>query len=411
MPGTWVRWVASAVLLAAFVTGCTEPQDKAPGSFAPAADGAKESPLAEALSLVGPDTTWFEFYSDRRSAERLDLLGEEFDTAAAQATHFEKALDEVPSTDLAALGGELSEYMRVMVEGRAPFSQADVRWTLRMQTGTIETGERVLVHRLVDGVDMTTVADDLLKAGFEATDLGDGWVRYFMNGRLSDRVDVLGGNVVAGRYPADFFPEVRLHQERSLLVVGEGDGSEILDLDGGELTPQELGLTSAGDAEDVEYLSLTAGGLLHCEDPVNVATDNRATPERIREWRADYNIARLGRPVVSLLYWVPSEPVVLKQAFRDVATARQAYAGRRQLYHGPASQSPNALGVIIPAGGDTRSPYEPGWTMALSGRTIEIQHNRTAPADAIHQHQAHGSGFDSCDPAANYLSRAPSPNA
>ena len=357
----------------------------------PSRDTTDVPPVEEALGLLSRDVGLIDFRSDRHSAERLGLLDDGATSHAELGATYADRAAEVPRTDLAAVS-QLAREVDLMTEGGAAFSQIDVRWSMRASTGDPldDDSASVEVFRLVDGVDMEEVLADLEDAGFERSEQG-GWHRLHLDGTLSENVDVLDGNAIAGRYPRPFFPDVSVHPETHLVAFGDVG---VLDPSGSSGVADTLAAVLPGDLGDLEVLAITPAAYVRCWKPVDEVTGNRATPERISQWAQTYGIEDIGTPGVTLLAWVPGEDVVHRSFFTDADAAQQAFVARRRLY-AQARRDEEILGVLMPDGGN-ESPYEPGWTMTRTDRVIEVRHNRTDPAAAVDTYLLHGLGFDTC---------------
>lgn len=387
---------ALIVLAAATMTACSsEPASDERARVELREDTSAVAPIEEAFSLLTPEVGLVDFSSDRHSAVRLGLVDEDATSYADMAAAFDERRADVPATDLAAVGS-IARDVEMMADGGAAFSQLDVRWSMRVTTGTDRLDDdstHAEVFRLVDGVDMDGVVADLEDAGFVRSS-EDGWEVLELDGMLSDHADPLDGLAIAGRYPDEFFPRVSVHPGSHLVALG--DVSD-LDPSGGGSTQDLLAVLGADDPAEVEMVGITTAGFTNCFAPVDRATGNRATVEKISRWVRTYDIARVGTPGATVLQWTPGEDVVLRAYFQDEPAAQRALAARERLFDGAATMTDEALGVLLPADGN-ESPYDPGWTISARDNHVEVRHNKNRPATAVETHQARGLGFDVCAP-------------
>jgi hypothetical protein len=388
------RAAATIVVLAATLAGCTSSGSSEPekeSAVVPSRDTTDVPPVEEALGLLSRGVGLIDFRSDRHSAERLGLLDDGATSHAELGATYADRAAEVPRTDLAAVS-QLAREVDLMTEGGAAFSQIDVRWSMRASTGDPldDDSASVEVFRLVDGVDMEEVLADLEDAGFERSEQG-GWHQLHLDGTLSENVDVLDGNAIAGRYPRPFFPDVSVHPETHLVAFGDVG---VLDPSGSSGVADALAAVLPGDLGDLEVLAVTPAAHVTCYEPVVKTTNYRATPRTVAAWARTYGIEDLGLPGATLLASVPGEDVVHRSFFTDADAAQQAIVARRRVY-AQARRDEEVLGVLMPDGGND-SPYEPGWTMTRTDRVIEVRHNRTDPAAAVDTYLLHGLGFDTC---------------
>jgi hypothetical protein len=159
--GTGIVSRATAVLtvsiLAASVLlqGCSAESDEGtsgtsasrPRPIAPCPGG---SCLGEALSLL-PDGPRLVFGDRGGAAKRLGLDDIGADSADDQIATYLADFDGPAATSWAR---DLTK----MTEGDAAFSELDVRWWAALGRGT--------AYRMLDGLDLDAVADDLLDAGY-----------------------------------------------------------------------------------------------------------------------------------------------------------------------------------------------------------------------------------------------------
>jgi hypothetical protein len=391
---------ASAAVLIAAVTlaGCSaadQSDDEDAARPVPvSADTTDVTPIEEALGLLPRDVGVIEFSSDRRSTERLGLIDDGATTVAELGASYADREADVDRSDLAAIGS-LSDWVEEMTEGGATFSQVDVRWSMSASTGdglTADDHRHVQAFRLVDGIDMADVVDDLEDAGFARTS-DDGWERFHLDGQLSESVDVLDGNTIDGRFPEDFFPDVSVHPDAHLVALGDVD---VLVPDGssGEVLAA-LGPFLPAAKDDVEHVALTSYQYMQCYAAVDKATNYRTTPAKLAAWSERFGIEDLGVPAFTMLLWTPGDDVIHRSFYKDESTAQRALTGRARLYDGAARTSEAALGVLMPGDGN-ESPYEPGWRMSREGNVVTVLHNATNPWDAVRTYGLHGLGFDAC---------------
>jgi hypothetical protein len=390
------RAAATVVVLAAMMmAGCSTggSGDAARYVVAPAQDTGTVAPIEEALAILPREVALIDFSGDRLSADRLGLFDEDASSYADLGTTFADRRADVPADDVAATSS-LAGDVAMMTEGGAAFSQLDVRWSMRATTGTGPTDDGttfVEVFRLVDGVEMDDVVADLEDAGFDRSS-DDGWEVLRLEGQLSDHVDVEEGLAIGGRYPDAFFPEVRVHPDAHLVALGD-----VSVLDPGSTT-DPTGLATALQAdglEDLERVGMTAAGFVRCSRPVDLSTDNRATPERIVAWQEKFDTTALGVPVVTVLSWAPGGDVVHRAFFTDENAAARAFTARKRIYAGAGERTADALGVLMPAQGN-ESPYDPGWTIETRANYIEVRHNQDRPGPAVQTYFERGLGFDAC---------------
>lgn len=384
------------VLAAATMAGCSTSDDSGDeerSAVAPRQDSGSVPPIEEALAILPREVGIIDFSSDRSSAERLGLFDGDATSYDELGASFADRKADVPADDVAAISA-LTGDVELMTEGDAAFSQLDVRWSMRVTTGISPTDDDttfVEVFRLVDGVEMDDVVADLVDAGFDRSS-DDGWEVLRLEGQLSDHVDVEEGLSLGGRYPDLFFPEVRVHPDSHLVALGD-----VSVLDPGSTT-DPTGLATVLEAEgldDLERVGMTAAGFVRCSRPVDVTTNNRATPERVVAWQEKFDIGSLGVPGITVLAWAPGKDVVHRAFFTDEKTAARAFTARRLLYSGAGERTEEALGVLMPAPGN-ESPYDPGWTIETRANYIEVRHNKDRPGPAVETYFERGLGFDTC---------------
>lgn len=385
------RLVTGAAVLAIALSACqgSNAQEQA-GYDGPAADDPTTAALDEAFGHLSTKARNIQFWSDRHAIDRLGLVDPDARSAEQAATAL---MDNIAATtyDENPGMGNLTSWTETMASGGAAFSELDVRWTMVVSAEPFATTDPVTVYRLVDGVDMAAVEADLLDAGFEHTDDGP-WGRFALHGQLSEEVDMLGGGVIAGRYPKNFFPEVSVAADSHLVAVGDTDFVNV----SGSTPTQALDALAPPDRDEIEYFDLSTEDT--CWAPVDAATSNRATPDAIRAWHRKYDIESLGRPVASALSWQPGNPIALRQIFRDEAAARSAMANRQALFRGTATRDARPVGVFMPD--HAESPYQQGWRMERAGNVLAVDYHARDLQAALDARSKHGLGFDVCDPYA-----------
>ena len=227
-----------------------------------------------------------EFRSDRRSADRLGLLGADATSVIERGAAYADRLGDVPPSDFAA-ASSLAHFVEEMTTGGAPFSQLDVEWSLLAQQGSSrEESTSTEIIRISDEVDLTAAYTDLASAGFEQRSEG-AWEAFHLDGQLTDHADMFNAGLIADRFPSRFFPVVRIHAASHLVALGDVSG---LDPAG---TEDETGLATILEADglqDLEWVAMKTSAFSYCNAPVDRATSNRATPGRIAAWEDRFGI-------------------------------------------------------------------------------------------------------------------------
>ncbi|GAA1449308.1 hypothetical protein GCM10009641_79210 [Mycobacterium cookii] len=351
------------------------------------------TPLEEALAVLPAGVGGVEFRSDKRSADRLGLLGADGTSVVERGAAYADRRGDVPPSDFAA-ASSLAPFVEQMTTGGAPFSQLDVEWSLlAQQDSSREESTSTEIIRVRDEVDLTAAYADLASAGFEQRSEG-AWEAFHLDGMAADHVDTLNAGLIADRFPSQFFPVVRIHAASHLVVLGDVSG---LDPTGAEDRTGLATILEPDGLQDLEWVGMKTSDFFYCGAPVARATSNRDTPERITAWAERFGITELGMPRSTVISWEPGQDVIHRSVFVDTAAAESAMTVREQMYSGVALDDSLALGVLMPADGNN-SPYDPGWTMVRQSNVIEVRHNEGRPRAALQTYASGGVGFDTCAP-------------
>lgn len=271
-------------------------------------------PLADALAMLPASTELVRFVDAAGTRERLGLDLEALDSPEA-VKEYDRHLTE------SAWGfSELRGFAEEMSTDGA-FSELDVEWEAR---GALPNEKGRLdgwaIFRLDEELDLDAVADAMVEAGYQETEL-DG--RRHLTAPPSGR-----SNMVAGTYPAGLLDRVTVLPDEHLMITG--GAQPVLDV----LDDQSESLAEDGKlaevvqpAEGVEYAELRTAVTIDCAAPLAGGKD---VPEATLRgaWEA-LGMAGLRKPESTALYVVASDeegkpPVrgVTLMQFADQETAK-----------------------------------------------------------------------------------------
>jgi len=301
-----------ALLAQACAAEVEEPETASARPIEPCSAG---SCLNEAMSLF-PGFEHIAFGDRGGAAQRLGLdelsPDEAVDTYAAD-------FDSIASSPLAADLGK-------MAEGGAAFTELDVRWWMTLG------GEST--YRMVDGLDLDAVANDLLDAGYTESEV-NGHRRFAAH---AEAVEATTG-LVGGRYPWPLLEDLTLLPQQHVIVSSSAPDQLTAAIDGDK---PALGsyqgfaelLTVKGDPEYAEMVS--GERYLDCHRPMSKIAHNRLTPDLAAELSAELGYDQLGAPTARVFEAVPSADGVETYAvsvFEDARTARSDAKGREKFLH------------------------------------------------------------------------------
>jgi hypothetical protein len=336
-----------AVLVAPALTGC----------------GLLEgsSRVEAALEYLPDDATTVTFLDRATLADRLDLADVDADSSEDEIADYVRAMAE------AGGGTELTTYLHPMLDGGAAFTDLDVEWQAVASADGLGR-----VWKMADDLDFDAVHDDLVDAGYDATEEGD--VRRY-RAELSE-----GGALIGDRYPA-LLLGLAVVPDEQLIVSGDVDG---VDAVLATVAEDRDSLSDSGAYDDVladepEDLEAT----LLWDDP-SCGSPGILSPEAAE--RTEQERDGLGTPHQQALYVAaadgdPTATTVLAFADDDAA---QADLAAREDYLSDA---------VDPRTGEPLDEYA-DWEIERDGSLVLVTAEYDAPA------RAWGTAIEGQDPFA-----------
>lgn len=233
----------------------------------------------EALGYLPIDASSVEIRDQRLAEQRLGIDSVETGADDAQIEHYLTQARDNPSTY-----SSLTPYLSTMNDAGAAFTALDVDWSASVVAGSLASSSHLELYGMDAGLDLNGVADNMVDAGWRASDVAGG---QHLEVDVSDLDPQTG---LAGGYPGRMAQLVLLPDEH-LMVTGDYEG--VLAVIAGDSEPlraaDEVSRLLAAD-ESPEYLHLTRGGAA-CVGAAVQTLGERISPELLAQLRQSTSLA------------------------------------------------------------------------------------------------------------------------
>lgn len=260
----------------------------------------------EALGYIPSDATVVDIRAQREAEQRLGIDDVETGADDAQIERYLTEAQDNPSIDNA-----YTSYLHIMnKEGGPAFTALDVDWSASVGGGSPASSWYLQLYGMDAGLDLDEVADDMVDAGWSASDVEGG--RRLEVGTTD--IDPQTG--LAGGYPART-PELVLLPDEHLIVTGHYE--RVLNLIAGDSAPLQAAddLSQLIDAdENPEYLHFTRGGQSCVDSYGYLMSGRRPSPDSV-----DF-VDEIRRQSSGLAVPVATASLVLVDRARVTTTSR-----------------------------------------------------------------------------------------